>query len=212
MYQVLIVEDQEMTRRFFELIIKNSNDYECAGAIANAAMAKVFCERTKVDLILMDVMTAFRNSGLEAAESIKKAMPEIKVIIVTSMPEFSWLQRAKEIGVDSFWYKDAGEEALLSLMDRTMAGERIYPDQTPEIYLGICSSREFSERELETLKEVISGDSNTEIAERMHVSVSTVKAHIQSLMEKTGLHSRAALAVEAAACGIVVRTSENQNK
>lgn len=212
MYQVLIVEDQEMTRRFFELIIRNSENYDCAGSLANAAMAAMFCEKTHVDLILMDVMTAFRNSGLEAAEAIKKKMPGIKIIIVTSMPEFSWLQRAKEIGVDSFWYKDAGEDALISLMDRTMAGEHIYPDRTPEIFLGAASSREFSERELETLKEVISGDSNTEIAERMHVSVSTVKAHIQSLMEKTGLHSRAALAVEAAACGIVVRTSEHDEK
>ena len=135
-YKVMIVEDQTMPRELFELRIQASEHFEVALSIDNAALADVYCLRFPVDLILMDVVTRDGESGLDAAERIKRAFPQIKIIIVTSMPECSYLSRAREIGVESFWYKEEQRESLLDVMERTMAGESVYPDATPELSTG----------------------------------------------------------------------------
>ena len=86
-YKVMIVEDQAMPRELFELWIQASEHFEVALSIDNAALADVYCLRLPVDLILMDVVTRGGESGLDAAGRIKRAFPQIKIIIVTSMPE-----------------------------------------------------------------------------------------------------------------------------
>lgn len=207
-YHVLIVEDQAMPRELFEIYINSSDKFNHLLSVANASAAPSVCKNNKVDLILMDVMTALGSSGLDAAEEIKKEFPEIKIIIVTSMPEYSWLERAREIGVDSFWYKDGQKESILDVMERTMAGENIYPDETPLIHIGNTTNHDFTERELEILKELTTGDTNTAIAERLHISLPTVKSHIQHLMEKTGFKTRTELVSEARSLGIVIKTKK----
>ena len=77
--------------------------------------------------------------------------------------------------------RDRSEDILLEIMDRTMAGESIYPDTTPMLKLGMASSIEFTPRELEVLRELTSGDTDDIIAERLHLSVHTVKKHIKNL-------------------------------
>ena len=162
---VLIVEDQDIPRELFEIYIKSSEQFHHLLSISNASAALSVCKAGNVDLILMDVMTELYRSGLDAAEEIKKQFPQIKIIIVTSMPEYSWISRAKEIGVDSFWYKDGQKSRILDVMERTMAGERIFPDETPLIRIGNATNHEFTERELDVLKELTTGDTNAEIAD-----------------------------------------------
>ena len=205
MYNVLLVEDQSMPRELFEIYIKSSEKFNLLFSVANASAALSICENNKVDLILMDVMTELGHSGLDAAEEIKKTFPETKIIIVTSMPEYSWLGRARNIGVDSFWYKDGQKDSILEVMERTMAGESIYPDETPLIHIGNATNHQFTERELDILKELTTGDTNADIAERLHVSVATVKSHVQHLMEKTGFKTRTELVSEARSRGIVIK-------
>ena len=207
-YHVLIVEDQAMPRELFEIYINSSDKFNHLLSVANASAAPSVCKNNKVDLILMDVMTELGSSGLDAAEEIKKEFPEIKIVIVTSMPEYSWLERARNIGVDSFWYKDGQKESILDVMERTMAGENIYPDETPLIHIGNTTNHDFTERELEILKELTTGDTNTAIAERLHISLPTVKSHIQHLMEKTGFKTRTELVSEARSLGIVIKTKK----
>ena len=110
-YKVMIVEDQTMPRELFELRIQASERFEVALSIDNAALADVYCLRFPVDLILMDVVTRGGESGLDAAERIKRTFPQMKIIFVTSMPECSYLSRAREIGVESFWH-DGGRIRL----------------------------------------------------------------------------------------------------
>ena len=144
------------------------------------------------------------SNGLEAAERIKKHRPDIKIIAVTSMPETSWMNRAREIGIESFWYKEASKETILEVMDRTMAGESVYPDSAPLVRLGLASSAEFTERELEVLRVMTTGVSNAAIAQKLGITENTVKNHIRHMMEKTGCKSRTELAIEARVSGIVV--------
>jgi len=204
MYNVMVVEDQSMPRQLFEAFIGMSDKYTLVHSIKNADMADLYCEKSEIDLILMDVCTELNSNGLEAAERIKQKYPHIKIIIVTSMPEFSYLDRAKKIGVDSFWYKEVSEEPILSLMDRTMAGESVYPDSTPDVRFGLIKSSELTERELVVLRELTSGDTNAEIAERLEMSQYTVRDYIQVIMEKTGFRTRTELAVRARESGIVI--------
>ena len=203
-YRVLIVEDQEMPRQLFEIFVHADPRFLHIGSISNALLAVDFCRHGDVDLILMDVMTELGSSGLDAAAAVKREFPRVKIIIVTSMPEHSWLARAREIGVESFWYKEARREPILEVMERTMAGESVYPDAPPPVRIGCADSRDFSERELEVLRELISGDSNAEIARRLGVAPSTVKFHVQNMLEKTGMHTRTELAAAARSIGIVI--------
>jgi len=205
MTNVMIVEDQSMPRQLFELLVKSSGRYELLFSIENAAMAEVYCMKHPVDLILMDVCTALGESGLEAAEKIKKEYPAIKIIIVTSMPECSYINRARAAGVESFWYKEFSEETILEVMDRTMAGESVYPDSAPALSLGEASSRDLTDRELEVLRELTSGDTDEVISQRMHLSVWTVRKYIKSMLDKTGFDSRTKLAVVARETGLVIR-------
>ncbi len=204
-YNVLIVEDQAMPRQLFEVFVRSDPDFTHVASISNAELAVDFCSHDRIDLVLMDVLTELGSSGLDAAEEIKKKYPKVKIIIVTSMPEASWLKRAREIGVDSFWYKETQKEPILAVMKRTMAGESIYPTATPSVSIGYSNNHEFSERELEILRELITGDSNAEIGERLGIAPSTVKYHVQNMLDKTGMHTRTELAVVARSLGIVIR-------
>lgn len=209
MYNVMVVEDQAMPRQLFEAFISMSDRFNLVHSIKNADMADIYCEQSRIDLILMDVCTELNSNGLEAAERIKQKHPEIKIIIVTSMPEVSYLERAKTIGVDSFWYKEVSEEPILELMDRTMAGESIYPDSTPAVSFGNIKSTDLSKREIQVLREVIMGFTNAEIAERLNISQHTVRDYIQVIMEKTGYRTRTELAVKARETGIIIPDKKN---
>ena len=205
MIHVLIVEDDPMARKLFEIILQESDRYIVTAAIESASLAEFYCMTSTVDLILMDVCTALRSSGLEAAAKIKKIYPKKKIIIVTSQPECDFVERARKSGVESFWYKDPSAEHLLDVMDRTMRGESVYPDKVPQVKVGMATSHEFTEREMEVLRLMTTGASNAAIAEKLVISESTVKNHIHRMLEKTGCESRTELAIEARISGIAIK-------
>ncbi len=200
-----------MARQLLEIYIKNSGQYQLAQSVESAAFAEVCCAAGLVDVILMDVCTAMNASGIDAAEKIKKNWPAIKIIIITSQPECSFIDRARAVGVDSFWYKSASAEEIIGIMDRTMAGEQIFPDNTPPLKLGNAVSVDFSDRELEVLRLLVDGESDSAIAEKLYLSVRTVKGHIQSMREKTGFRNRTELAVCARVSGLVISGNKNIN-
>ena len=204
MIQVLIVEDDPMARQLLEIYVEKSGKYTLAQSVESAAFAELCCRARQIDLILMDVCTAMNASGLEAAEKIKRVFPYIKVIIITSQPECSFLDRARDAGVDSFWYKNGTAEELVAIMDRTMAGEQVYPETTPPLQLGEVTSDLLSDRELEVLRELVAGEPDAAIAEKLHMSLRTVKAHIQSMRDKTGFRNRTELAVRAREIGLII--------
>ncbi|SFA92885.1 DNA-binding response regulator, NarL/FixJ family, contains REC and HTH domains [Acetitomaculum ruminis DSM 5522] len=196
MVNVMIVEDQAMPRELFELYIKNSDNYKLLYSIENAAMAEIYCLKNAIDLVLMDVCTSNGTSGIEAAIRIKEKFPKIKIIIVTSMPEVSFVEKAKKAGCESFWYKDLGQMKLLEIMDQTMAGKSIYPDSTPVVEIGACKSADFNEIEIEILRSLINGKTQNEIAAERGISRSGVKYHISNMLNKTGYDSYVQLTID----------------
>ena len=204
MINVLIVEDDPMARQLLEIYINTSEKYNHIQSVESAALVEFCCRTNKVDVILMDVCTAMNASGLDAAEKIKKEFPNTKVIIITSQPECSFIDKAHKVGVDSFWYKSSAAEEILSVLDRTMAGEQVYPESTPSLKLGDTFSENLTDRELEVLRELVAGESDAAIAEKLFMSLRTVKGHIQSMREKTGFRNRTELAVRARESGLVI--------
>ena len=203
-YSVMIVEDQQMPKALFSHFIESSDKFYLQIAISNASVADIICTKTPVDLILMDVVTENDESGLEAASKIKKKFPKIKIIIVTSMPECSYIKRAKEIGVEGFWYKEVNDIPILLVMEKVMNGEIVYPKCTQPVKIGLALSTEFTEKELEILRFMTGGYSNVEIAEKLKVSAGVIKNHVADMLFKTGFRSRTQLAVRARETGLVI--------
>ncbi len=195
MKKVLIVEDQRMPRENMERTLSDSGRYSLASSINGADIAAVKCSQEPIDLILMDVCTMGSKDGIQAAAEIKERFPHIKIIIVTSMVEESYLQRARAANVDSFWYKDTSPEALIDVIDRTMAGEHLFPDETPRVKLGLAYSSELTSQEIKVLRLVCEGLGNGEIAQKLDCSANTVKTHISHILQKTGYTSKTRLAI-----------------
>ena len=203
-YKVVIAEDFRMIREIFEATVNQSEEYTLAGSFPTALEAAEYIKSNDVDLVLMDVLIPGSVNGLDVAEQIKSEKPDIRVIIVTSMPEVSYEKRARAIGVEGFWQKEVQEQTIKEIMDLVMSGETVYPSEASKIAFGNTVSTDFTDREAEILRELVTGASNKEIAEKLNVEASTVKMHISNMLQKTGYKSRLELAVKARHLGLAI--------
>ena len=182
-YKVMIIDDQEMARQLFAWYFEGQEDYVVVCQAGTVSFVEEFVKTNQVDVVIMDVLMKDDVNGFVMAKRIKKICPQIKIVMVTSMPEVSWINKAKNMGIDSFWYKEASQETILSVVKRTMAGERVYPNEPPKVSVGQAFSTEITE---------------------LGIAENTVKQHIRHMMEKTGCESRTELAIEARLSGVVV--------
>ena len=206
--RVVVADDQNISRGFFEMYVRASSDYELVAGLRTAQAAVDFVDKNEVDLLILDVMMQDGIDGITAAEKIKQKHPEVKIILTTSASETNWEQKARDAGIESFWYKEYDEHGLLEIMERTVKGESVYPGQAPKVPFGKVTREDLTERELEILRELTASKTNEEIAEQLCISVNTVKRHIQNIMEKTGFESRLDLAMSAKSIGLVVNDSD----
>ena len=202
--KILIVEDQALARTYLCSCVEKCSACEVAGTLSKADAALYRCGEGHIDLILMDICTENGSDGLTAAESIKKLYPMIKIVIVTSMLEGRFLDRAKKIGADSFWYKDSPSGDLVSVIEGTLSGKRFWPDGVPSVRLGNTLSCDLSDREIETLRLLCEGKTNTEIAAELNVAESSVRTYINRMLEKTGYTNRNRLMIAAVGKRMVV--------
>jgi DNA-binding NarL/FixJ family response regulator len=193
---VLIVEDSRVSREAFERKITSFPEYSVIASIENAANAEIACMSNKIDLILMDVCTADDESGIRAAARVKKNYPWVRIILMTSMPEHSFIKKAQDSGCDSFWYKEYGNISLLEVCERTMKGEKVWPESSPVIMIGQAKSSEFTDREFAVIRELVRGVRYEEMAETLHLSINTVKYHVKNILQKTGFRSTIQLVAE----------------
>lgn len=202
--KILIVEDQALARTYLCSCVEKCTDCEVVGTLSRADAALRHCSQGHIDLILMDICTESDSDGLAAAESIKKFYPGIKIVMVTSMLEGRFLDRAKKIGADSFWYKDSPSGDLVGVIDGTLSGKRFWPDSVPSVQLGNTLSCELSDREMETLRLLCEGKTNAEIAAKLNVAESSVRTYINRMLEKTGYTNRNRLIIAAVGKRMVV--------
>ncbi len=199
MINVLIVDDERIVRKAYQSDIETVPDrYRVIATVASSEDAKIVCAARKVDLILMDINTAGAVNGIEAAAEIKKRYPRIRIIITTSYLDLRAFDMARKAGADSFWLKDLSQMELVEIMDRTMAGESIYPEKMPDAVIGNAKLSEFTPKEIQVLYLLLEYVSVKKIAEVMVVEESTVKTHLLHMFQKVGCSSKVELAVLAA--------------
>ena len=202
--KILIVEDQALARTYLCSCVEKCRDCEVAGTLSKADAALYRCGEGHIDLILMDICTESDSDGLAAAEAIRRTYPRIKIVMVTSMLEGRFLDRAKKIGADSFWYKDSPSGDLVGVIEGTLSGKHFWPDGVPTVRLGKTLSCELSDREMETLRLLCEGKTNAEIAVKLNVAESSVRTYINRMLEKTGYTNRNRLMIAAVGKRMVV--------
>ena len=186
MTRILIVEDQNVVQSYLQSIVNENENYSLVGTIDNASLSDMYCDTCRVDLILMDVCTADNQSGLKFAKKIKEKHPNIKIIIITSMPEVSFIDKAKKAGCESFCYKAISKDELKKVIQDTINGKSVYPLSKPSVTIGNAKSIEFTKKELTILRELIEGNNQNEIAEKYGITRTAVKYHISNMLQKTG--------------------------
>ena len=116
-----------------------------------------------------------------------------KIILFTASADPAYLTAAREAGADGFWYLKPSVEELSHILE----GDHAFPEKAPAVSLGNALSSALTKRELEVLREMVSGKTDAEIGEALNMAVPTVKHHIQQIFFKTGFANRTQLAVDA---------------
>lgn len=187
---VLIVEDNKYMLEYFREMFRDSDRFALAGTLRDAGQTEYFCAANCVDLILMDVQTLHGHSGLDAAERIRQRFDNIKIVVVTSLADAGVLKKARQVGVDSLWYKDHGQEEIMDVVERTLAGEHIFPDRAPNVEIGDAWSDELSETQKNILRLYIRGNSYSAIAKKLYLEERTVKYHMNQMIQKCGFQTK----------------------
>lgn len=200
MIKILIVEDQVIMRDSLRNLISGQEDMSVVCSIGNASKALEMCRKTSPDLVLMDVCTENNENGITAAAKIRRNYPDIKIIIMTGMPEITYMNSSKKAGADSFLYKNVKGETLLSTIRSTVDGYGTFPNAPPSMLPGDLS---FTDTEIIILRLVCETKSRKEIARELAMSEGSVKAVITSILNKTGFDSIMKFAVYAVSKGYI---------
>ena len=209
MINTILVEDDIYIQKHLAERLESDGEFRLVGVYRDAFEAESHCNRT-VQLVLMDVQTQHKHSGLAAAARIKKLLPDLKIVVVTSLVDPEILSKAKAGGADSLWYKDHGTAELLDVVHRTLAGERIFPDSAPAVEMEQVMSDRFSPRQLDILRWHIRGYTYQEIADRFGISKNGVRWNLDDMVEKGGFPNREALVATAIENKLMVTTLKDE--
>lgn len=209
MINTLLVEDDLYIQRHFVERFSEEEDIRIVAAVRDAFEAEGLCGQGGIDLVLMDVLTLHKHSGLAAGKRIREAYPNIKVLIVTSLVDPEVLQQARRGCADSLWYKDHGTDAIMDVIRRTMAGERVFPSFSPSVEMKRCMSEDFTPAQIEILRDFIKGYTYREIAEKFNLSVSGVRYNIAEMVRIGGFKNKVELTTVAIENKLVVTTLDD---
>lgn len=193
--RVMLVDDHQVVRQGFSVFIKAFKELELVGEAANGLDAVRRCSEVHPDVILMDMIMPEMN-GVTAIQIIRQQYPQVQIIALTSFTDDRELmQRALEAGAVGYLFKDVSIEDLSKAIHSAYRG---LPVLSPEATRMLIQSKtqpsprdfKLSERELEVLALLAEGLSNTQIADRLTVSTSTIKFHVSSILGKLGAASR----------------------
>ncbi len=209
MINTILVEDDLYIQKHFTERLNSEKNFRLVGVYRDAFEAEKFCNGS-VQLILMDVQTQHKHSGLAAAERIKKAFPNIRIVIVTSLVDPEVLAKAKTGAADSLWYKDHGTAELLDVIRRTLDGENVFPNTSPAVEMENTMSDTFSPRQLDILRWYIRGLTYQEIADKFGISKNGVRWNLDDMVEKGGFENREALVATAIENKLMVTTLKDE--
>ena len=190
MINTVLVEDNLYVQKVLKAMIESDERFRLTATFTDAFEAEKLCADGKTDLVLMDVQTQNNHSGLAAGKRIKEASPRTKVVIVTSLVDPDVLKKARNGAADSLWYKDHGTKDIIDVMVRTMNGERVFPDSSPNVTLKDIFSEDLSPKQMKILRYFVKGYTYEEIAQELDMTKRNVRWHLDNIVEKSGFENK----------------------
>ncbi len=219
--KVLIADDHKLFRQGLISIIETREDFvEVIGEAENGEEAVRLAGELHPDVVLMDIYMP-HGDGLTATKEILASYPGIAVVMLTSSEKDEHLYEAIKMGVSGYLLKSLDAKDLFELLAGITRGETAMTKaMATRLLKGVAKhSMEvargedaLTERELIVLRLVASGDSNFKIAEKLSISVNTVKGYLKNILAKLQLENRTQAAAFAIKSGLILNSEENQSK
>jgi two-component system, NarL family, response regulator LiaR len=193
--RIMLVDDHAVVRSGLGAFLSVNPDLELVGEAENGEQAVVRAGLLKPDVILMDLMMPVMD-GVTAIAAIKKQSPAIQIIALTSFQEDELVQNALKAGAVGYLMKNVSARELAAAIRAAKDGKMtLSPEAAQALVRASQQAQEteaLTEREREVLKFMVEGLNNAEIAERLVISLSTVKYHISNILMKLGVDNRVA--------------------
>jgi two-component system response regulator NreC len=200
--RVVLVDDHMVLREGLKTLITAQPDMAVVGEAGEGEAALQQLELWRPDVVIMDISMPGVN-GIQATEQIKRAYPEVKVLVLSVHDDTSYLRQMLTVGASGYILKHTAADALIQAIRTVAAGGLYLEPSLAEHVVGRYVRRptaatellgtELSEREREVVQRVVQGYSNKDIATQLSLSVKTVETYRARALEKLGLTSRAAL-------------------
>ena len=216
--RVLLVDDQALFREGIATILSVHVDIQVVGEAANGQEAVTMAEQLHPDVVLMDIRMP-EMDGVAATRLLRQKTPESRVIVLTTFDDDEYLFEALKSGAAGYLLKDVSSQKLLEAIRATAQGEtflqssmaarlvaeftRLSRQPAGLQPLGEALIEPLTEREIEILRLVCSGDSNKEIGEKLYITEGTVKNHLTNILGKLGVRDRTQAALKAKELGLV---------
>lgn len=216
MIKIAIAEDQSLFGEMLAKILMQEPSFIVTGCVRDGDEIEVVCEKTKPDVVLLDIKMS-RMDGISALALIKKRFPFIKVILLTTFEEEKYFYPALVNGMDGYIIKDTKPEILIHMIQCVYDGLFVVHESMKEYLLHqvkkmfegtqrvthLGGQTEFDPIDLQVLRLLSCGKNNAEIAEVIKYSEGTVKNRISKMLEATGCKDRTQLAIFSLQSGIV---------
>jgi DNA-binding NarL/FixJ family response regulator len=210
---ILIADDHEVVRNGLRSYLETQPGFEVVGEATSGEEAIALVSELIPDVVLMDLIMPGLD-GIETTRQIKKISPRTQVVVLTSYHEDVHIFPALKAGATAYILKDMKMDKLVEVLQRAVQGEvTLHPRVAARVLQNIRGEggegeqlfTELTERELDVLKLIANGLSNTQIAEQLVISENTVKGHVSNILSKLHLLDRTQAAVYAWQKGIVQR-------
>jgi len=199
--RVMIVDDHAVVRSGLSAFLSVNHDLELVGEAENGQQAVTRAGLLRPDVVLMDIMMPVMD-GIAATEAIKRQYPAIQIVALTSFQEDELVQSALRAGAVGYLMKNVTARELSAAIRAAAEGRMTLSSEAAQALVRANQqAHEFTEtltdREREVLRLMVEGLNNAEIAERLVVSLSTVKYHISNILGKLGVDNRVAAVTQA---------------
>jgi len=204
--RILIVDDHGVVRQGLRMYLGLDPELEVVGEAANGAEALRLAHDLEPDVVLMDLLMPVLD-GIAATEAIRRELPNVEVIALTSVLEDSAVYGAMRAGAIGYLLKDTQADELCRAIKAAAAGQvQLSPPVAARLLREVPApqqSEALTERETEVLKELALGKSNKEIAADLIIAEKTVRTHVSSILAKLGVSSRTQAVLHAVRSGLV---------
>ena len=198
--RIMLVDDHAVVRSGLGAFLSVHPDLELVGEAENGEQAVARAGLLQPDVILMDLMMPVMD-GVAAIAAIKKQHAAIQIIALTSFQEDELVQNALRAGAVGYLMKNVSARELAAAIHAAKDGKMTLSPEAAQALVRASQqpqdTEKLTEREREVLKLMVEGLNNAEIAERLVVSLSTVKYHISNILTKLGVDNRVAAVTQA---------------